>query len=127
MDIVLQPKQQLAFTTDATEVLYGGAVGGGKSVLLRSSLIRWCMEVPGIQVYLFRRTLRDLRDNHLRGPMSFFFMLGEFIKSGHVRYRSVENEFSFWNGAVLHLCYCDSENDVENYRGSEMHVLCIDE
>lgn len=127
MDIVLQPKQQIAFNTEATEVLFGGAVGGGKSVLLRSSLIRWCLEVPGIQVYLFRRTLRDLRDNHLRGPMSFFYMLSEMLKSGHAKYRAVENEFSFWNGSVLHLCYCDSENDVENYRGSEMHVLCIDE
>lgn len=127
MDIVLQPKQQIAFNTDATEVLFGGAVGGGKSVLLRSSAIRWCLEVPGIQVYLFRRTLRDLRDNHLRGPMSFFFMLSELLKSGHVKYKSVENEFVFWNGSYLHLCYCDSENDVENYRGSEMHVLLMDE
>lgn len=127
MDITLQPKQQIAFTTEATELLYGGAVGGGKSVLLRSSAIRWCVEVPGIQVYLFRRTLRDLRDNHLRGPMSFFYLLSEHLKTGHVKYRSVENEFIFWNGSYLHLCYCDSENDVENYRGSEMHVLLMDE
>ena len=127
MDIALQPKQQIAFMTEATEVLYGGAAGGGKSVLLRASLIRWCLEVPGIQVYLFRRTLRDLRDNHLRGPMSFFYMLSEMIKTGHAKYRAVENEFSFWNGSVLHLCYCDSENDVENYRGAEMHVLAMDE
>lgn len=127
MDINLQPKQQIAFTTEATETLYGGAAGGGKSLNIRASAIRWCVEVPGIQVYLFRRTLRDLRDNHLRGPMSFFFMLGEMIRSEHVKYRSVENEFHFWNGSILHLCYCDSESDVEGYRGAEMHVLMMDE
>ena len=123
----LEPKQGLAFQTDATEVLYGGAAGGGKSYLLRASAIRWCAEIAGIQVYMFRRTLPDLRDNHLRGPTSFHAMLEPYLASGHVRYRAVENEFEFWNGAVLHLCYCDSENDVEKYRGAEIHVLIIDE
>lgn len=123
----LEPKQGLAFQSEATEVLYGGAAGGGKSYLLRASAIRWCAEIPGIQVYMFRRTLPDLRDNHLRGPTSFHAMLEPYLTTGNVRYRAVENEFEFWNGAVLHLCYCDSENDVEKYRGAEIHVLIIDE
>jgi len=70
VEINLEPKQSLAFHTEATEVLYGGAKGGGKSFLMRVSGIRWCMEVPGIQVYLFRRTFSDLRRNHLEGPKS---------------------------------------------------------
>ena len=127
MEIRLEPKQRVAFTTEATEVLYGGAAGGMKGFTLRASAIRWCSEVPGIQVYLFRRTLRDLRDNHLRGPWNVFHMLSELIISGHVKYGVVEKEFTFWNNASLHLCYCDSESDVEGYRGAEIHVLGIDE
>ena len=127
MELRLEPKQGIAFRTRATETLYGGAAGGGKSYLERASAIRWCVKVPGLQVYLFRRTLPDLRDNHLRGPTSLHAMLAPYIEHGHVRYRAVENEFEFWNGSVLHLCYCDSENDVEKYRGAEIHVLIIDE
>jgi len=127
VEVNLEPKQTEAYLTDATEVLYGGAAGGGKSFYLRISAIRWCLEVPGIQVYLFRRTLTDLRDNHLRGPTSFFVMLDKGIQSKQVKYRSVENEFEFPQGSILHLCYCDSENDVEKYRGAEIHVLIMDE
>lgn len=126
-EIQLQAKQAIAFSTSATEVLYGGAAGGGKSYLKRVSAIRWCLEVPGVQVYLFRRTLTDLRDNHLRGPTNFHVMLEALVESGHVKYRAVENEFEFWNGSVLHLCYCDTESDVEKYRGAEIHVLLMDE
>src|ERR1044072_4151630 len=125
--IRLEPKSGIAFQTVATETLYGGAAGGMKSFTLRTSAIRWCMEVKGIQVYFFRRTLPDLRDNHLRGPTSFFAMLDDLLQSENVKYKAQENEFEFWNGAILHLCYCDSENDVEKYRGAEIHVLIIDE
>jgi len=127
VDIKLTPKQTVFFTTSATEILFGGAAGGAKSFALRVSAIRWCGEVSGVQVYLFRRTLPDLRDNHLRGPTSFFVMLAKGLESGQVKYKAVENEFEFQNGSVLHLCYCDSENDVEKYRGAEIHVLLIDE
>ena len=127
MEINLEPKQAVDFLTEATEVLYGGAAGGMKSFGKRVSAIRWCGEVPGIQVFMFRRTLPDLRDNHLRGPTSFHVMLEPYTSTGAVKYKAVENEFEFWNKSVLHLCYCDSENDVEKYRGAEIHVLIIDE
>ncbi len=127
MELRLEPKQTDAYETDATEVLYGGAAGGGKSYYLRVSAIRWCLEIGGAQVYLFRRTLPDLRDNHLRGPSSFFVMLAKGLESKQVKYRAQENEFEFPNGSTLHLCYCDSENDVEKYRGAEIHILLMDE
>ncbi len=79
------------------------------------------------RLYLFRRTLTDLRDNHLRGPTSFHALLAEHIAAGFCAYKSTENEFQFKNGSIIHCCYCDSENDVEKYRGAEAHVLIMDE
>lgn len=126
--IRLEPKQGIAFQTEANEFLYGGAKGGGKSYYLRVSAIRWATEIPGIQVYLFRRKLPDLRRNHLQGPTSFFRLLKDYLQAGLVKYKSVENEFEWVEtGSVIHLCYCDSEADVENYQGAEIHILMMDE
>jgi hypothetical protein len=126
--LTLNEKQRFAFYSPATEILYGGAAGGGKSLFLRLSAIRWCSEIPGIQVYIFRRTFPDLRDNHLRGPTSFHIFLAGAIQSGEVKYLKQENEF-VWvkTGSRIKLCHCQHEDDVQNYQGAEIHVLIIDE
>lgn len=125
--VALTPRQQQAFNTDATEVLYGGAAGGGKSYLLRVSSIRWAMSVPGCQIYLFRRSFTDLRDNHLRGPTSYHELLGDFISSKHVKWSAQDFEFTFWNGSRIKLAHAQFEDDILKYQGAEIHVLMIDE
>lgn len=126
--IKLNDKQRWAFYSPANELLYGGAAGGGKSLLLRLSGIRWCEMVPGIQVYLFRRTFPDLRDNHLRGPKNLFEILERDLKTGKVRYSQKNNEF-VWvkTKSRLVLCHCQYEEDVKKYQGAEIHVLLVDE
>jgi len=127
-NLKLEPKQRWAFYSPATELLYGGAAAGGKSFLLRVSGIRWCEEVPGIQVYLFRRTFPDLRDNHLRGPNNLFELLGPKLNSGEIKYNKQENEF-VWvkTRSRLSLNHCQHEDDVTRYQGAEIHVLLMDE
>jgi hypothetical protein len=45
----LHPKQLIAFRSKATEILYGGAAGGGNPHLMRAAAM-----IAGLQVYLFR-------------------------------------------------------------------------
>lgn len=127
MSITLQlhPAQSRAFVTRATEALYGGAAGGGKSHLLRAAAIAWCQMIPGLQVALFRRTYPDLNANHMEGPSSFPAMLAPLTSTGQARI--VQGEITFANGSRIRLCHCQHEKDRFKYQGTEFHVLLIDE
>jgi hypothetical protein len=120
----LHAKQLAAFLTHATELLYGGAAGGGKSHLMRIAAIVWCAMIPGLQVYLFRRTHVDLIKNHMEGPKGFRSLLARWTSS---LVQIVEGEIRFWNTSRIYLCHCKDEKDVYKYQGAEIHVLLIDE
>lgn len=115
----------MAIETVATEVLYGGAAGGGKSHLMRVAAIVWCGAIAGLQVYLFRRNRGDLIKNHMEGPKGFRAMLAGWVASGLCSI--VEDEIRFWNGSKIYLCHCNEENDIYKYQGAEIHVLLVDE
>lgn len=125
LDLELHPKQELAFNSLATEILYGGAAGGGKSHLMRVAAIIWCTLIPGLQVYLFRRLRDDLIKNHMEGPNGFRAMLAGWEACGFVKI--IEDQIRFWNGSKIYLCHCKDEAHRFKYQGAEIHVLIIDE
>jgi len=127
LELCLHPKQGEAFTSPAAELLYGGAAGGGKSHLLRVAAIAWCTDVPGLQVYLFRRTFPELFKNHMDGPGGFPALLAPWLAKGLVRINHSKGVIAFANGARIHLCHCQHRKDLSAYQGAEMHVLMIDE
>lgn len=118
-------KQTRALLSLANEILYGGAAGGGKSYFMRALAILLCGAIPGLQVYLFRRTYDDLIKNHMEGVDGFPVMLAELVASGHVQI--VAEEIRFWNGAKIFLCHCEHEKHRFKYQGAQIHVLLIDE
>lgn len=121
----LHRKQIAAFTSPANEILYGGAAGGGKSHLMRIAAITWALEIPGLQIYLFRRIFDDLVKNHVEGPSGFRNLLYPWVKKG--KCEIIETEIRFKNGSKIHLCHCQQEKHRFKYQGAEIHVLLIDE
>lgn len=127
MDLRLHPKQSEAFTSPATEILYGGAAGGGKSYLLRAAALAWSTAIPGLQVYLFRRISSDLIKNHMEGPTGFPSLLAEWIEGKAATINYSQNHIAFRNGSRIFLCHCQHEKDVIKYQGADIHLLLMDE
>lgn len=115
-----QPKQQLLHRCAANEILYGGAAGPGKSHALRQEALHWASKIPGLQVYLFRRTYPELERNHILASLTEFpFKLGN--------YRDHKRRWEFPNGSIIHMCHAQHEKDIFMYHGAEIHLLLIDE
>lgn len=112
-------KQKLFFRSRARHTAYGGARGGGKSWAMRTKLVMLAARYPGIQILLMRRTLPELRENHVR-PL-------QELLTGYAVYRQAGNEFLFPNGSRIRCGYCEAENDVYQYQGQAYDVIGLEE
>lgn len=115
-----QPKQLALIQTPVRQIMYGGSAGGGKSAVLRIEALRWALSCPGINVFLFRRTLGELEDNHIR-------QLRQMVPEQVGRFNAGQYRYEFYNGSWINFCYCEKEADVNRYQGAEIHVLLVDE
>lgn len=117
---VPQPKQAMLHRCGANEILYGGAAGPGKSHALRQEGLKWATKIPGLQVYLFRRTYTELEKNHILPSLHDF-------PHGLGRYRDQKKRWEFPNGSIIHMSHSQHEKDIFQYQGAEIHLLLIDE
>jgi len=116
-----------AFRSEATEILFGGSAGGGKSYTVRAVAVSLAYDCPGIQIYLFRRNFPDMEKNHLHGDTGLLSLMGPWFQTKFVTYDGSKHIFKFANGSVIYLCHLNSRRDLQNYQGAEMHVLLPDE
>ena len=113
------PKQELFFNSHARYTAYGGARGGGKSWAMRVKLVLLALRYDGIQILLLRRTLGELRENHI-------IPLRKML-TGIAPYSESRREFVFPNGARIRLGYWDGEQDVLQYQGQAYEVIGMEE
>ena len=116
---VPNPRQQEFFRSHARHTAYGGARGGGKSWAMRRKLVMLAIRYPNLRLLLLRRSLQELRENHLLPLQSDLF--------GYAEYKKDERAFLFPNGSRLVLGYCDSDADVLQYQGAEYDVIGFEE
>lgn len=124
-------------TSTAFETLYGGAAGGGKTAALCAEAITSAIEMSNVHVYIFRRTLKELKQsvyNEIMRQIASYQNLPDGKKATlpdgrklTISYNSSESIFKFSNGSFIQLAYLDSVADRYNYQSAEIHVLLIDE
>ena len=113
------PKQMGFLKSRARHTAYGGARGGGKSWVLRLKACILCRQWPGIRVVIVRRTLEDVRKNHI-------IPLKQML-NGIAKFNKQDRCFYVRNGSTIEFQYYDSEADSEHFQGIEWDVIFIDE
>jgi hypothetical protein len=130
MKLSLHNRQNMvlqAINNGVSEILFGGAAGGGKSYLLRAIACIFAIQCPGISIYLFRRKVKDLKATHLRGAMSFPIMLKDFINDKLVNINKANNIIEFENDSTITLAHINYESDLDDYLSAEIHIGLFDE
>ncbi len=112
-------RQKEFFSSRAKFTAYGGARGGGKSWALRRKLTGLCLNYPGISCLLLRRSLPELKANHL----------SQFLREyqGILTWSEGERRLSFPNGSRIEFGFCSSHRDTLRYQGQEYDIIAIDE
>lgn len=114
------PKQQLALECPADDILFGGAVGGGKTDFLLADWVQHAQQYGQNAVGLIaRRTLPELRDIAKRAH-KLFPKLG-------ATWRASERTWVFTGGATLLFAYLETLEDATRYNGQEFTWVGIDE
>lgn len=126
--LTLHPGPQWdAFNSTATEILYGGAAGGGKSHLIRVLHIASAISVPNLRTFIYRLTSDELRMNHLEGATSLPAMLDPWIQRGLVTFNQQQMTFKFWNGSIITLRHMADQRKAGQAQGPDMHLVSFDE
>ena len=113
------PKQIRFFSSTKRFIAYGGARGGGKSWAARAKAMLLALNYPGIQILLLRRSLKELRENHIM-PL-------QIMLNGIAKYKDQTKEFIFPANSRIVLGYCSAESDVLQYQGQAYDVIFMEE
>ena len=113
-------KQKRFMDATESEVLFGGAAGGGKSYGQMVDALIFALRYPGSKQLVLRRSFAELDKSLIRTSLGLFPReIYSFNSSSHTG--------KFKNGSVIDFGYCATENDVYQYQSAEYDVIRFDE
>ncbi len=116
----LTKKQKSFIDSTESEVLFGGAAGGGKSYGQVADALIFALKYPGSKQLILRRTFAELDKSLIRLSLSLFpRAIYTFNSSTHTG--------RFKNGSIIDFGYCAAEFDVYQYQSAEYDVIRFDE
>lgn len=113
-------KQKEFMDATESEVLFGGAAGGGKSFAQVLDALRVALTYPGSRQLILRRTFSELDKSLIRTSL-------EVYPREIYTYGSVSHTGRFKNGSIIDFGYLASETDVYQYQSAEYDVVRFDE
>lgn len=120
-EYIPEPRQWLAHTAVADEILYGGAAGGGKTEALIAEALR-VVTAYGFAVLILRRTVKELKQ-----PTGIISRLLQRIPKSIARYNATDKVWTFPNGGTIQCGYISNDTDLQQYMGAEYGLICWDQ
>ena len=120
LGIKVTKKQKSFIDAKESEVLFGGAAGGGKSFGQIVDALLFALRYPGSKQLVLRRTFAELDKSLIRATLALYpKKIFSFNSSSHLG--------KFKNGSCIDFGYCAAENDVYQYQSAEYDVIRFDE
>ncbi len=120
LHLTLTKKQKAFMDATATEVLFGGAAGGGKSYGQLVDALTTALLYPGSKQLILRRSFAELEKSLIRTSLALF-------PREIYRFNSTAHLGRFKNGSCIDFGYCAAENDVYQYQSAEYDIVRFDE
>ena len=120
LKISVTKKQKRFIDASESEVLFGGAAGGGKSYGQMVDALLFALKYKKSKQLVLRRSFAELEKSLIRTSLALFPRdIYTFNSSSHTG--------KFKNGSVIDFGYCAAENDVYQYQSAEYDVIRFDE
>ena len=120
LNLTVTKKQKAFIDATESEVLFGGAAGGGKSYGQVVDALLFALRYPASKQLILRRTFAELDKSLIRLALALYpreiFTLNSSSHTGR-----------FKNGSLLDFGYCAAENDVYQYQSAEYDAVRFDE